>query len=295
MSNTGDGDIIWTPASQYVIDPQGPYPGGGTKYDHAAGALAAYTAPSGEFWMRLNDGYWYRHTAPGLDHNGQPDNGVWDLTRRWNDADAARLGYAPSVRINDPTDHPGGIDLGMVATFFSIAAAGGAFSGMLAPGGATGAVSETAAMDAWLGSDIAIESASTAATSATATTGASSMSDIGNLSGWLDSYSSDPGIDPFATTADVNAGWSYDGGYPAADWYNSAGVGEAPSFWQSLNTSATEASKLVKTIGGALSSGSAAVTQARNNLSQQQPNYTRAAGSVNLGLLAVAALAWKLL
>ena len=286
--NGVDGGLYWEPASQYTLDPDGPYPGGGTKYEYAAGAaIPSWQDASGGWYQKLNDGYWYYHTRQGADESGQPDNGLWNMRRRWSDADMRALapGLQYWARINDPTDHDGGPDLGMLATFVAIAAAGGAFSGMLAPGGASAgasasAAAETAAMDAWLGTDIALTDTATAAAS-TATTGATSMDGINGFSSWLESYSSDPGIDPFATTADVNAGWSFDGGYPGVDWYNSAGVGEAAAS-SSLDGILGTINKVSTTVNSAIRTLSGTAAQVKNNLATPAPNYTRAAGGINV-------------
>ncbi len=295
MANNADGDIYWIPAASVTLDPAAPYPGGGTKYEFAAGAaIPAWQDAAGGWYQKLNDGFWYYHTPiTNLGEGGQ-DNGIWDMRRRWSDADMRQLapGLTYWARTNDPTDHDGGIDLRMVGAFASIALAGGLLSGSLAPSGASVAA-EQAGMDAWLGTDIAID---TTATSAAATTeGVMTVGETGNLSDWLSSYSSDPGVDPFATTADVNAGWSYDGGYSGVDWYNNAGIGEAAAPASSLNDILGSVQKAVSSVGKIFASGSAAVQQTRNNLAQPVPNYTRSAGSMNLGLLAVAAVAWKLL
>jgi hypothetical protein len=110
----------------------------------------------------------------------------------------------------------------------------------------------------------------------TATTGASN---VDSLSDWLSNYSSDPGPDPFATTADVNAGWSYDGGYAGVDWYNSAGIGEA-SASSTLNDIFGNVSKALKS-AGAILTGAQQLTASQNRV---QPNLTRAAGQMNLAL-----------
>ena len=125
--------------------------------------------------------------------------------------------------------------------------------------------------------------------SMTETTGANTVGETG-----LEWYSVDPGPDPFATTADVNAGWSFDGGYPGVDWYNSAGIGEAAAS-NSLDSILGSINKVSSTVNTAIRALSGTAAQVRNNLAQQQPNYTRAAGGINLGLLAVGLLAWKLL
>ena len=125
--------------------------------------------------------------------------------------------------------------------------------------------------------------------SMTETQGVSTVGETG-----LEWYSVDPGPDPFATTADVNAGWSFDGGYPGVDWYNSAGIGEAAAS-NSLDSILGSINKVSSTVNTAIRALSGTAAQVRNNLAQQQPNYTRAAGGINLGLLAVGLLAWKLL
>lgn len=125
--------------------------------------------------------------------------------------------------------------------------------------------------------------------STTATQGASTVEET--ILNW---YSVDPGPDPFATTDMVNSGWSYDGGYPGVDWYNSAGVGEAAAS-TSLDGILSTINKVSNTVNGAIRALSGTAAQVKNNLAQPQPNYSRAAGSINLGLLAVGLLAWKLL
>lgn len=126
--------------------------------------------------------------------------------------------------------------------------------------------------------------------SMTETQGASTVGETG-----LEWYSVDPGPDPFATTADVNAGWSFDGGYSGVDWYNSAGVGEINAGESSLWDIFGKATTAVKQGLGAVVAASGALQATRNNLAQPVPNYTRAAGGINVGLLAVGLLAWKLL
>lgn len=125
--------------------------------------------------------------------------------------------------------------------------------------------------------------------SMTETQGASTVGETG-----LEWYSVDPGPDPFATTADVNAGWSFDGGYPGVDWYNSAGIGEAAAS-NSLDSILGSINKVSSTVNTAIRALSGTAAQVRNNLATPAPNYTRAAGGINLGLLAVGLLAWKLL
>ena len=110
----------------------------------------------------------------------------------------------------------------------------------------------------------------------------------------LDWYSVDPGPDPFATTDMVNAGWSFDGGYAGVDWYNSAGIGEAAAS-NSLDSILGSINKVSTTVNTAIRALSGTASQVRNNLATPAPNYTRAAGGINLGLLAVGLLAWKLL
>jgi len=110
----------------------------------------------------------------------------------------------------------------------------------------------------------------------TATTGATN---VDTISDWLSNYSSDPGPDPFATTEQVNAGWSYDGGYPGVDWYNSAGIGEASSA-TSLNDIFSNVSKALKSAGSILS-GAQQLAAGQNRV---QPNLTRSAGQMNLAL-----------
>lgn len=110
----------------------------------------------------------------------------------------------------------------------------------------------------------------------------------------LDWYSVDPGPDPFATTDMVNAGWSFDGGYAGVDWYNSAGIGEAAAS-NSLDSILGSINKVSSAANLAIRAFSGTAAQVRNNLAQRPPNYTRAAGSINLGLLAVGLLAWKLM
>lgn len=111
----------------------------------------------------------------------------------------------------------------------------------------------------------------------------------------LEWYSVDPGPDPFATTADVNAGWSFDGGYAGVDWYNSAGIGEASAGATSLADIFGKVTSTIKAAGGAVAAAAGAIQATRNNLAQPVPNYTRAAGGINVGLLVVGLLAWKLL
>lgn len=103
---------------------------------------------------------------------------------------------------------------------------------------------------------------------------------VDTISDWFSSYSSDPGADPFATTEQVNAGWSYDGGYPGVDWYNNAGVGEASSA-TSLNDIFSNVSKAIKSATSILTSAQQLAGQNR-----VQPNMTRthAAGQMNLAL-----------
>lgn len=125
--------------------------------------------------------------------------------------------------------------------------------------------------------------------SMTATEGASTVEDT-----ILDWYSVDPGPDPFATTDMVNAGWSFDGGYAGVDWYNSAGIGEAAAS-NSLDSILGSINKVSSTVNTAIRALSGTAAQVRNNLATPAPNYTRAAGGINLGLLAVGLLAWKLL
>ena len=79
------------------------------------------------------------------------------------------------------------------------------------------------------------------------------------------------------------------------DWYNSAGIGEASAPGSALNDILGSVSKAVKSVGGILTAGTAALQATRNNLAQPVPNYARSAGGINLGLLAVAAIAWKML
>lgn len=107
-------------------------------------------------------------------------------------------------------------------------------------------------------------------------------------------YEVDPGVDPFATTEMVNAGWSFDGGYAGVDWYNSAGVGEAAAS-SSLDSILGAVNKVSSAANLAIRAFSGTAAQVRNNLAQRPPNYTRAAGGINVGLLAVGLLAWKLL
>jgi hypothetical protein len=118
----------------------------------------------------------------------------------------------------------------------------------------------------------------------TATTGATN---VDTISDWLSSYSSDPGADPFATTEQVNAGWSYDGGYPGVDWYNSAGIGEASSA-TSLNDIFSNVSKALKSAGSILSGAQ----QLANGQNRVQPNLTRSAGQMNLALPLILGAAW---
>ena len=126
--------------------------------------------------------------------------------------------------------------------------------------------------------------------SMTDTQGVSTVGETG-----MEWYSVDPGPDPFATTADVNAGWSFDGGYAGVDWYNSAGIGEINAADSSLWDIFGKATTAVKQGLGAVVAASGALQATRNNLAKPVPNYTRAAGGINLGLLAVGLLAWKLL
>ena len=125
--------------------------------------------------------------------------------------------------------------------------------------------------------------------SMTATEGASTVEET-----ILDWYSVDPGPDPFATTDMVNAGWSFDGGYAGVDWYNSAGIGEAAAS-NSLDSILGSINKVSSAVNLGIRALSGTAAQVRNNLATPAPNYTRAAGSINLGLLAVGLLAWKLL
>jgi hypothetical protein len=120
----------------------------------------------------------------------------------------------------------------------------------------------------------------------------SGVSNVNEFDSW---YADRFSTDPFATTADVNAGWSYEGGYEGVDWYNSAGIGEAAGPASALNDILGSVSKAVKSVGGILATGSAALQATRNNLAQPVPNYQRSMGGMNLGLLAVAAIAWKML
>ena len=126
--------------------------------------------------------------------------------------------------------------------------------------------------------------------SMTETQGVSTVGETG-----LEWYSVDPGPDPFATTADVNAGWSFDGGYAGVDWYNSAGIGEASAGATSLADIFGKVTSTIKAAGGAVAAAAGAIQATRNNLAQPVPNYTRAAGGINVGLLVVGLLAWKLL
>jgi hypothetical protein len=131
--------------------------------------------------------------------------------------------------------------------------------------------------------------AATVEASTTATQGVSTVEET-----ILDWYSVDPGPDPFATTDMVNAGWSFDGGYPGVDWYNSAGVGEAAAS-NSLDSILGSINKVSSAVNLGIRALSGTAAQVRNNLATPAPNYTRAAGGINLGLLAVGLLAWKLL
>ena len=161
----------------------------------------------------------------------------------------------------------------------ALGAMGFTLSGGLSPMGAS-------AIDA-AGSVIETE---TTTVSMTATEGVSTVGETG-----LEWYSVDPGPDPFATTDMVNSGWSFDGGYAGVDWYNSAGVGEASAGTSSLADIFGKVTSTIKAAGGAVAAAAGAIQATRNNLAQPAPNYTRAAGGINVGLLAVGLLAWKLL
>lgn len=176
--------------------------------------------------------------------------------------------------------------LAMAGIGAAVSAAAWGMAGSLAPGGASVEIAATGATEV---AAPAITESSSFFTSET-TIGATNVGETG-----LNWYSVDPGPDPFATTADVNAGWSYDGGYPGVDWYNNAGIGEAPDLWQSVQNATSSAANIVKSVGSIFATGSAALAATRNNLARPAPNYTRAAGGINLGLLAAAVVAWKLL
>lgn len=183
------------------------------------------------------------------------------------------------------------------AISFGLDAASGAFGAEALTGEviAAEATAEAFAVEAW-SANAAAEVAAAEATAgtfsteawsanaaaetatSTATTGATN---VDSISDWLSNYSSDPGPDPFATTADVNTGWSYNGGYEGVDWYNNAGIGEASSA-TSLNDIFSNVSKALKSAGSILSG----VQQIAGGQNRVQPNMTRthAAGQMNLAL-----------
>lgn len=92
--------------------------------------------------------------------------------------------------------------------------------------------------------------------------------------------------DPWATTESVNTGWNETTGY-GVDYYNASG-GAADG--NSLNDIFGTITKTLTGAASAIKAASAAYASVRN--ASAQPNYTRAAGSINLGMLALAGAAF---
>lgn len=211
-------------------------------------------------------------------------------------ARAQAAGAAEAARQAAEDDDGLGDILGVVALGAAIYFTAGAASGVFgAEAIGAEAVAGEFATEAWAANAAAVESASLAnvgyidalggLTDATGTAlqGWSDIATASSQSGvvmdGIDFYNVDPGPDPFATTADVNAGWSYDGGYPGVDWYNSAGIGEA-SAPATLNDIFSNVSKAIKSAGSIL----AGAQQLANGQNRVQPNLTRSAGQMNLAL-----------
>lgn len=155
---------------------------------------------------------------------------------------------------------------------------------------------ESAALDAWYGTDIPVNSLptglDTVASSATVSAnspatfqGPQSMDELFDFT-VTDASSS---ADPFATTADVNAGWTFESGY-GVDYYNVAGIGQA-----SGAASGSSLSDMFRSVTNGIRSAVSAISAINGTATaaaRPAPNFTRAAGSINLGMLALAAAAF---
>lgn len=99
--------------------------------------------------------------------------------------------------------------------------------------------------------------------------------------------------DPFATTESVNQGWTEYAGY-GVDYYGQPGAGYAAD-GNSVNDIFGTITKTLNSAAGAIKAAGAAYAATRNAATagnRAQPNYTRAAGSLNIGMLALAGAAF---
>lgn len=134
------------------------------------------------------------------------------------------------------------------------------------------------------GVDVAGGAGMTAAENEALVTAFSQDAYAGNLSGWLENYSSVPGADPFATTEAVNSGWTASGGYAGSTY----GAATRPSALDEMLGTVTK----LATAGGTAVSAVRRAMAGGDPVQNRQAAAVRQAASTNLALPLLALVGW---